>query len=268
MIEYSVVIPAYNCEDTIIDSIRSVERQTRYDLVKEIIIVNDGSKDGTAKVVEDYKNKNLQNKIILINKENGGAASARNMGIENASCDYIALLDSDDEWLPNKLEIQNDIFDKHPEIKALGTNRIGENIQYGTKIDENLYKLSCFQYCVKNWPYPSTFVFDKWLFTTECFDESFSHAEEGLFFLYIAYNSGLYYVSKELLNYGSGKAGFGVSGLSGNIKKMHEGVMHMQNIAYKMTYITFIEYLFVQFLERLKYCRRVISVRKSRNGGA
>lgn len=261
MRQYSVVIPAYNCEDTIIDAIQSVENQTRYDLVKEIMIVNDGSKDKTEPTVNEYMRTHPNHKVILVNKENGGAASARNMGIKKASCDYIALLDSDDEWLPNKLEIQNEIMDNHPEIKALGTNRSGENIHYGTQVEDQLYKLSCFQYCVKTWPCTPSIVFDRRCFKQSAFDASFTHAEEGLFFLYLAHEVGLYYVSLELVYCGRGKESYGVSGLSGNLKKMHQGVLLMQKEAYKKGYIGFFQYVFVHVLERVKYVRRKMIVK-------
>ncbi len=96
----SVIIPAYNREKTIERCIDSVLSQTYP--VDEIIVVDDGSTDDTVKRVE-----NINNGIIRILEQNHkGAQAARNLGIKAAKGDYIAFLDSDDEWLPNKLEVQ------------------------------------------------------------------------------------------------------------------------------------------------------------------
>ena len=95
-IRYSVVIPAYNEEALLPRAIESVLAQTY--APEEIIVVDDGSKDATAAVASSYS------EVSCISKDNGGLAAARNTGIEAASYEYIAFLDSDDEWLPNYLE--------------------------------------------------------------------------------------------------------------------------------------------------------------------
>ncbi|MHC5353696.1 glycosyltransferase family 2 protein [Myroides sp. LJL115] len=95
---FSVVIPLYNKELSIFNTIESVRNQTFQDF--EIIIVNDGSTDGSLKVVEAIKDS----RIRIINKENGGVSSARNVGIHNAKCEWIAFLDGDDLWESNHLE--------------------------------------------------------------------------------------------------------------------------------------------------------------------
>ena len=86
----SIVIPAYNAEKTIIRCLDSIVNQTYKNL--EILVINDGSKDKTQELVESYKDE----RIILINKENGGVSSARNKGIEVATGEYITFIDSDD----------------------------------------------------------------------------------------------------------------------------------------------------------------------------
>lgn len=93
----SVIIPLYNKEDYISSSIKSVLDQTYTEF--ELIIVNDGSKDDSLTIVEQFKDK----RIRIINKENGGVSSARNVGVESAVFEFIAFLDADDLWLPNHL---------------------------------------------------------------------------------------------------------------------------------------------------------------------
>ncbi len=97
----SVVIPTYNREKTIKRCIDSIMSQTYP--VYEVIIVDDGSIDKTIDIVEkEYQDQ----RIRIIRQDHKGAQAARNVGIKAAGGKYIAFLDSDDEWLPNKLELQ------------------------------------------------------------------------------------------------------------------------------------------------------------------
>lgn len=89
----SLVIPVYGVEKYIVKCLESVVKQEYRDF--ELLLVNDGTKDNSVKVIEDYlKDKDVNWRII--NKENGGLASARNAGIREAKGDYIAFLDADD----------------------------------------------------------------------------------------------------------------------------------------------------------------------------
>jgi len=89
---FSIVIPLYNKEKEISQTLKSILSQTFTDF--EVIIVNDGSTDNSLKVVESIKD----DRIRIINKENGGVSSARNRGVLEAKGDYIAFLDADDLW--------------------------------------------------------------------------------------------------------------------------------------------------------------------------
>ena len=101
-IKVSVIIPFYNRIPLLIDSINSVISQTHKNL--EIILVNDGSTENISKVKEYAKN---DKRIKLINlPKNKGAAAARNVGMDNATGEYIAFLDSDDLFVENKIEEQ------------------------------------------------------------------------------------------------------------------------------------------------------------------
>ena len=111
----SVIIPTYNLADYICEAIDSVLNQTFKDF--EIIVVDDGSKDNTREVLKKYVNK-----ISYFFKDNGGIASARNFGIKRSKGDYIALLDADDIWMPDKLEQQINIYNIDPEIAAVFTD--------------------------------------------------------------------------------------------------------------------------------------------------
>ena len=105
-----VVIPAFNAQLYIAQTIKSVLLQSHH--VNCIIVVNDGSTDQTARIVNDLIRLNPNTRITLINQENRGLANARNTGIKAATAPYIALLDADDIWLENKLEKQLELFQK------------------------------------------------------------------------------------------------------------------------------------------------------------
>lgn len=101
----SIIIPTYNAERYITEAIDSVLSQTYKNI--EIIVVDDGSTDNTENVLKIYID---QNKITYLKKENGGPASARNLGIRFATGDYTALLDADDTWRNDKLAKQIDFL--------------------------------------------------------------------------------------------------------------------------------------------------------------
>jgi len=95
----SVVIPAYNAEATIAAAIDSVRAQTHGDL--EILVIDDGSTDTTADVIAGYGDS-----VTVVRNENQGVSRARNAGIERARGPFVAFLDADDVWQPQKLAAQ------------------------------------------------------------------------------------------------------------------------------------------------------------------
>ena len=105
----SVIIAAYNAENTIAQTIFSVLDQTFKDL--EIIVIDDGSKDRTSDRVREIEDS----RVKLFPYENGGVASARNRGITHAKGEYIAFIDHDDLWTPDKIEAQLSALQKSPD---------------------------------------------------------------------------------------------------------------------------------------------------------
>lgn len=106
MPKVSIIVPVYNVENYIEKCLESLVKQTLSDI--EIIIVNDGSKDNSKKIINNYIKK-YPEKIIYLEKENGGLSDARNYGIPYAKGEYIAFLDSDDY-------VEKDIYEKMYEI--------------------------------------------------------------------------------------------------------------------------------------------------------
>jgi len=107
MPKVSVIIPTYNRAHLVARAIQSVLNQTYQDF--EIIVVDDASTDNTEEVVRSF---NCGKVRYIRHERNRGGAAARNTGIKAARCKYIAFQDSDDEWLPEKLEKQMNVFDK------------------------------------------------------------------------------------------------------------------------------------------------------------
>lgn len=105
----SVIIPVYNGEKFIARAIDSVLKQTLP--VDEIIVINDGSKDGTEKILEQYAGK-----IIYKTIPNGGVSNARNVGIEISCGQWVAFLDADDVWYPQKLATQFALLNRYPSV--------------------------------------------------------------------------------------------------------------------------------------------------------
>lgn len=123
----SVIIPVYNGEHFIGKAIRSVLAQ-EYP-AHEIIVVDDGSKDGTPDLLEGFKDK-----VIVIRKENKGAAQARNAGILLSTGDYVAFLDADDEWFRHRLKKNVEYILKFPEIGFFCSNYVTRFSQLGRRL--------------------------------------------------------------------------------------------------------------------------------------
>lgn len=113
----SVVIPNYNYERYVGEAIESALGQT-YDH-REIIVVDDGSTDNSVKVIKSFGDK-----VRLIKQENQHASAARNTGIGASRGKWIAFLDSDDQWHPQKLEFQIEALKRHPEWSYIGTHAL------------------------------------------------------------------------------------------------------------------------------------------------
>ena len=127
---FSVVIPLYNKQNSIVATLHSVLAQTYQNF--EIVVVDDGSTDNSARIVEEFIREAVESNrqspmanrpsIRLVCKPNGGVCSARNRGIQEAKYDYIALLDGDDLWDEHYLEEQVRLIKDFPDAKMWGVN--------------------------------------------------------------------------------------------------------------------------------------------------
>lgn len=141
--DVSVVIPTFDRQSVLPRALDSVLTQTC--AVGEIIVVDDGSTDGTAEMVTDEFPE-----ARLIVQENQGVSSARNHGIEASEGEWIALLDSDDEWRPEKIERQMEVLESHPEQLICHTDEIWirHHRRVNPKLKHAKFGGRIFQYCL------------------------------------------------------------------------------------------------------------------------
>ena len=132
----SVIIPNYNYAQFVGEAIESVLNQTYKDI--EVVVVNNGSTDNSMEVLERYSKK-----IRLINQENLGQSGARTTGLEKATGDYIAFLDADDKWAPQKIEKQMLLFTPNVELVYCGINLFSENSQTVISTEIPTFRGSC-----------------------------------------------------------------------------------------------------------------------------
>jgi glycosyltransferase involved in cell wall biosynthesis/GNAT superfamily N-acetyltransferase len=130
MPRFSIILPTYNRRDTIMRAVNSALAQTFADF--ELLITDDGSTDGTAELLEG-----IDGRISLQRQANGGIAPARTAALRRSKGEYIAFLDSDDEWLPHHLELTNAFFQAFPNEHLFS----GEFwIDYGQGKEEGKYE--------------------------------------------------------------------------------------------------------------------------------
>jgi glycosyltransferase involved in cell wall biosynthesis len=172
---FSVIIPTYNRASTIERALNSVFNQTKS--ADEIIVVDDGSNDQTPEILEKYKSR-----VFFIRQENKGVSAARNNGIRQADSEWIALLDSDDEWLPDKLSRAEQYILENPEIKIFQTEEIW--IRNGRRVNpkkkhrkySGMIFTECLPLCIIS---PSAVVFKKSLWQEAGgFDETLPVCED------------------------------------------------------------------------------------------
>lgn len=258
----SVVIPVYNSEKTIIQCLNSVVEQGDVGIELEIVIINDGSTDGSDSLIKEFIEKHPGIVIKYKRKENGGVSRARNLGIQLSSGTWIAFLDSDDIWLPNKLSSQLNIIKSSSfNIDFIGCARNNEVLSiFGKKIIY-LHKATITELLIKMFPQTSTAIVRRdLLIQVGCYDETMTHAEDGDLWLRLCQNGDFYYMPDSLVVTGNGKHNYGESGLSSNLIAMHKGTLRTIDKLVASKEISKSKAIFFKAFYFLKYVRRVVTV--------
>lgn len=194
--QISVVIPVYNRERLITRALDSVYAQTSPP--DEVIVVDDGSTDDSSSQISS-----LYPDVKLICQKNKGVSEARNNGIRHATFDWIALLDSDDEWLPDKLQVIRETQQHHPEQKFFHSDEIW--VRNGTRVNPmkkhqkqgGMIFEQCLPLCVIS---PSAVVMHRSLFDQiGMFDESLPACEDYDLWLRLCHRFPVFYIDQLLI---------------------------------------------------------------------
>ncbi|MGQ6949513.1 glycosyltransferase family 2 protein [Vibrio cholerae] len=259
----SIVVPVYNSSSSIIQCLLSIVNQESFNFKKEIVIVNDGSTDNSEELILDFIKVHKEQDIKYIFKCNGGVSSARNIGVHSCKYDWIAFLDSDDVWLPNKLNKQfNVIFNSKFNIDFLGSARNDEKLYLlGRKINY-LHKATVFELLIKMFPQTSTAIVKRELLCkVGGYDEEMSHAEDGDLWVRLCEVGDFYYMPESLVMTGGGKNNFGESGLSGNLSAMYRGNTYIIDKLYKNKKLSKLTSLIFKLFYYVKHIRRITIVK-------
>jgi len=191
----TVIIPTYNRYELLKRAITSVLSQSYR--AKEIIVVDDGSNDNTPQIIQDFP------EIKYIFQKNSGVSSARNLGIKNASYEWIAFLDSDDEWYENKLEEQVAFHNFHSDVLMSYTDEEWIREGVSVKIPKKFRKLGLDVF-KENLSFcniaPSSALIHKTLFKSiGVFDEHLEVCEDYDLWLRIVVKHKIALVNKKLI---------------------------------------------------------------------
>ena len=198
----SVIIPAYNRSRTIERCLRSVLHQTYAEI--EVIVIDDCSTDDTIQLINNIDDPRI---ILFKNEENRGAGFSRNRGIEEAKGEYIAFQDSDDEWLPDKLEKEMAALRKH-DVDAVycdvyfvdqngnKTIRIAPDIEKGKVVNDKTL-----DYQVHNLTLITLLVKKKCLLEVGGFDQRFKNLIDLDLYIRLAKRYHFYHLNQPLAIY-------------------------------------------------------------------
>lgn len=247
-INFSVVVPCYNCEKTIIQCIQSIFSQSF--LPKEVIVIDDGSSDETLSLLFDLKKQApVSIEFIVLKQINSGPSVARNKGINHSSYEWIALLDSDDYWMVNNLEIAKNFILDHDKFNLIGGDEIHLNYEE-ISFNKLLYK----SYFVTS----STIVNKAWILKYP-FNEKQRYSEDYRSWLLITSETNSCvinnYISKPVI---SRDFAFSGGGLSSKLWEMEKGELSNYYYLYKLNKISIFKLLLISTYSFFKFIRRCL----------
>jgi len=201
----SVIIPAFNAADTLAETVASAVNGTHKHL--EILIVDDCSTDDTSKVGAKLAQEDSRIQYFR-NSENSGVSKSRNLMIHRATGKYVAFLDSDDTWEPNKLEVCLKMLADNPEVKAVAhalryLDKRGNKLSYLPTYPTTKAEMQAIKETGESpWVFPSSVVVDRSILLKEGgFAEDWQVGEDTELFTKIAQKYGLLAATAPLGNY-------------------------------------------------------------------
>ncbi len=263
----SVVIPCYRCVDTIVRAVESINIQTMKPI--EVILVEDHSEDDTIKTLLNLQ-KNYSNNWIKVIElpENSGPGTARNIGWETATQPYIAFLDADDSWHPQKIEVQYEWMRKHPHVVLTGHKCKIINSQNDTKhpmpvnIKNPKQVKDCHLLLSNRFKTPSVMLRSDDI--DKRFDKTKKYSEDFLLWMQICLKKkNCYYFNSDLAFLH--KNAFGEGGLSAQLWLIEKGELQNYKTIYKEGLINIFQLIFFSMFSFAKFLRRYIIVKLRSN---
>ncbi|MGV8803652.1 MAG: glycosyltransferase family 2 protein [Polaromonas sp.] len=258
-VSVSVVLPCYRCMRTLERAVASVAAQTALPL--EVILVDDGSSDGTRELLMALRERHAPGwiKLVLLDK-NVGAASARNAGWDQAAGQFIAFLDADDSWHPRKLELQYAFMASHPHVAVSGHGHVQvqcvpEPPSLGAPAFQ---RLPAFYVLMKN-----PFITPSFMVRRELplrFLSGRRHMEDHLFLMQVKAVGGRIAKSNLPLAF-IYKNIFGDSGLSADLWVMQRSELENYRLLCEQGQISLLAFSFFRLYSWLKFFRRVMIVK-------
>ncbi len=253
----SVVIPCYRCAKTVERAVISVASQTQ--LPAEVILVDDGSGDGTRAVLQALAGQYSAGWIrLVLNDQNRGAASARNCGWEQATQPYVAFLDSDDAWHPEKIAVQVTYMQDNPTVLLCGHEHrlLHENLTPDWQVGPWTARQ------ITKWPLllSNQFVTPSVIVRTDVrhrFVQNQRYMEDHMLWLDIVCSGGLAVKLSAALA-AVYKQPFGVRGLSSRLWLMERGELGNYLCLYRKKYLGLHQLVALCAYSVLKFGRRLV----------
>lgn len=253
----SVIIPCYQCVDTIERCVNSVLVQRL--LPKEIILIDDASDDGTSEKLKMLQASNTSQVTILVQgyAQNKGPSTARNLGWHEATGDYIAFLDADDSWHPDKVYFQyrwmleNDTVDLSCHLTSIHQGEVGQATTSGVVAE----RLDAYGLLLQNKVATRTVMLKRDL--PYRFDNDKRLSEDYLLWLTMAFANCHLCRLNQILAY-SYKPDFGHSGLTSNLLAMECAELDTFNQLLKANAISWYWWLLAVVFSAVKFIRRIL----------
>lgn len=255
----SVIIPCFQAESTINRAVNSILQQSLK--ISEIILIDDASSDNTSNVINELASKYEHLISVISLSVNSGPSSARNIGWDRASFEYVAFLDADDAWHPKKIEIQYDFLKNHPECCLIGHQHQINNHKpqewSNLSVNFKVKKLKSFAMLFFS-PFATPTVIIKRNIPYR-FDDHMRYAEDYFLWLQIAFSDKL--VCKINLPLAATfKPNYGVQGLSSDLIKMKQGVDQTYCKLYSLKLISRITFIILKSISFLNHYKRLIII--------
>lgn len=249
----SCLIPTFNRRDQLIAALESVAGQTAR--VDEIIVIDDGSTDGTIDMLRAHRLHAAQTPLTVFRQKNRGPAAARNAGLQIASGNLVAFLDDDDIWHTDKMARQLAIFAQHPDLALLAcaSDTLSLPGRAGLRFVNSRDLLLRNRFLT-----PCVVARRDILLQYGGFPEEMRRCEDYALWLLIAMHHRCAFLNEVLVSCGQGKPAFGHSGLSADLNALYAGEREALRRWCAASDSGLSAFALARFLARLRHLRRRI----------